>query len=650
MFETEQEYAARQGRARMQAEGLLQEETEKHFSAERAPFSGGLYAVSVPLQSQGSYVVDTHTYTAQFMDTEATLKLERDPARELYQNWQKARVRAVRQDTPDGKTYSDFRLVLPVSGLLVPLGLSENPFTGEKLDRYGTHVPSFAIGPDLTIRNLSVEGISPAIYRYYAEHSIGQVTLQNTGSNTITGLSVRLFIPGLMKTPTDAQISPAIGVGQSLHVDIRALFDPSVLDRSEGTSVSAELTVEYSSEGKTYSQVLPLPIGILNRNAMRWTDDRKVGAFMIINDPAFLRFSGQVTGMADVATTAVLTRNFVSAVRLFSALRAVGLRYVVNPLSPYETLSRDSTAVDFVRFPVETLDAKSGDCSDLSVLYDSLLESTGVDTAYITTPGHIFTAFNLGMTAEQAVRVFGKTDDLITKDGVAWVPIETTMVDQGFMKAWQEAAAEWRQASAGQTAGFFTTKEAWKLYAPAGYVSVQTSAMPERDQVAEFFNTELDSFRATAIAPREKELLSQLESAPSPVKENQLGVLYAQFGLLSKAVERFENAISSQEYIPAIVNAANVCVLQQDYGRALEYLKRAQKKEPDNPRVLIALAQCLLQSGNEAEAKSIYERMSKIDPVLASRYPLAGPAAPAGQARAAQEGEAPALFRGDWVE
>src|SRR5208283_1651673 len=113
MFETEQEYAARQGRARMQAEGLLQEETEKHFSAERAPFSGGLYAVSVPLQSQGSYVVDTHTYTAQFMDTEATLKLERDPARELYQNWQKARVRAVRQDTPDGKTYSDFRLVLP---------------------------------------------------------------------------------------------------------------------------------------------------------------------------------------------------------------------------------------------------------------------------------------------------------------------------------------------------------------------------------------------------------------------------------------------------------------------------------------------------------------------------------------------------------
>src|SRR5208283_4491156 len=117
-------------------------------------------------------------------------------------------------------------------------------------------------------------------------------------------------------------------------------------------------------------------------------------------------------------------RNFVSAVRLFSALRAVGLRYVVNPLSPYETLSRDSTAVDFVRFPVETLDAKSGDCSDLSVLYDSLLESTGVDTAYITTPGHIFTAFNLGMTAEQAVRVFGKTDDLITKDGVAWVPIE----------------------------------------------------------------------------------------------------------------------------------------------------------------------------------------------------------------------------------
>ena len=293
MFETEAEYAARRSRAQVQAASLLQEETEKHFSAERAPVKGALYEVSVPVQSQGSYSIDARTYTFRFMDTEATLRLERDPARELYQNWQGARVRAVRQDTADGKTYADFRLVLPISALQFPLGLSENPFTGEKLDRYGARVPSTSVGPDLMIRNLTIQGVFPALYRYYAEHSIGQVTLQNTGSNPLSGLSVRLLVPGLMKAPTEASVSPTLGVGQSVDVEIPALFDSTVLDRSEGISVPAELSVQYNSGGKSYKGAVTRPIGILNRNALRWTDDRKVGAFMVINDPAFFDSAGR---------------------------------------------------------------------------------------------------------------------------------------------------------------------------------------------------------------------------------------------------------------------------------------------------------------------------------------------------------------------
>ena len=651
MFETEAEYAVRRGRAQLQAAALLQEETEKRYSAERVPVQGALYEVSVPLQSQGTYAIDARTYTVRFMDTEATLKLERDPARELYQNWQKARVRAVRQDTADGKTYSDFRLVLPLSALQVPLGLSENPFTGEKLDRYGARVPSVSVGPDLLLRNLGIQGIFPALYRYYAEHSIGQVTLQNTGSSPLTGISVHLFVPGIMKTPTDAQVSPTLGVGQSQDVEIRALLDAAVLDRSEGSSVPAELTVEYISNGKPYKGAISRPIGILNRNALRWTDDKKVGAFMIINDPAFLRFSGQVMGMVDDSTTAILTRRFLSAVRLFASLKAAGLSYVVNPASPYETLSRDSTAIDFVRFPFETLDSKSGDCSDLSVLYNSLLESVGVETAYITTPGHIFTAFNAGISADLAARTLGKQDDLIIRGDAAWIPVETTLIDQGFMKAWQTAAVEWREGTARGTAGFFTTREAWELYAPAGFVGAQSTAIPASVRVVQLFTGELDAFRAALLVPREKEILGQLQKSPSPAQENRLGVLYAQFGLLEKALGRFESASSTAAYLPAMVNAASVHFIRQDYEGAQDYLKRALRLEPENARVLIALAYSLDKAGNAAEAKNTFERASRIDPALAARNPLSGaPDAAAGQVRAAAQGSPPPLFSADWVE
>ena len=55
-----------------------------------------------------------------------------------------------------------------------------------------------------------------------------------------------------MKAPTEASVPPTLGVGQSVEVEIPALFDSTVLDRNEGSSASAELSVEYSSGGKTF--------------------------------------------------------------------------------------------------------------------------------------------------------------------------------------------------------------------------------------------------------------------------------------------------------------------------------------------------------------------------------------------------------------
>jgi len=651
MFETEKEYAVRRDRARVQAASLLQEETEKRFSAERTAVKGALYEVSVPLQTQGAYAIDSKTYTVHFMDTDAVVKLERDAARSLYQNWQKARVRATRLQTEDGTTYDDFRVALPDSTVQFPLGLSENPFTGEQLDRYGAHVPSTMIGPDLLVRNLAIDGVFPALYHYYAGHSLGTMTLQNTGANTITDLSVQLNVPGLMKAATDAAAPKALGVGQSVDVSIRAVFDPSVLDRNQGGTVSAEISIQYSESGKSYADTIRRPIGLLNRNAMRWTDDLKVGAFMSTDDPALLRWTGQIMGMGDDLATNVLTRNLFSAVRMFEAMKASGLRYVVDPASPFESVSRDSTAIAFLKFPLETLDTKAGQCDDLSVLFNSLLESVGVPTAYITTPGHIFAAFDLGMSPEMASKAFPKAEDLIIRDGVVWVPVETTMVEDGFTKAWQTAAVEWREATNNGTAGFFTAKDAWQLYLPAGFFGVASAAPPARDQLLALLNGEIDAFRSAVLTPRETEMLAALAKSPTLAQENQLGILYAQFGLFAKALEHFEKAIASGKYVPAMINAANVYGLKKDYGKAQEYLKRAQKTQPDNARVLIALAYSYFQAGNQADAKKAYQRMSKIDPSLAARYPLFGPAtAEPGQGRAGKADKSSELFGTDWPQ
>jgi hypothetical protein len=54
--------------------------------------------------------------------------------------------------------------------------------------------------------------------------------------------------------------------------------------------------------------------------------------------------------------------------------------------------------------------------------------------------------------------------------------------------------------------------------------------------VVQLFSGELSAFRTAALAPREKELMDKLQNTRSSADENRLGILYAQFGLLAKAL------------------------------------------------------------------------------------------------------------------
>jgi hypothetical protein len=58
---------------------------------------------------------------------------------------------------------------------------------------------------------------------------------------------------------------------------------------------------------------------------------------------------------------------------------------VVDPVTPYKKFSQN-LSVDFLQFPNQTLEYKARDCDDLSMLYNALLESVGIKTAFITIP------------------------------------------------------------------------------------------------------------------------------------------------------------------------------------------------------------------------------------------------------------------------
>jgi hypothetical protein len=204
---------------------------------------------------------------------------------------------------------------------------------------------------------------------------------------------------------------------------------------------------------------------------MTWDDDRKAAAFVTAKDPLVLGFAKGLASMVrnEAGTAAVSSTEFRTALAVYQALRAYGLGYAVDPKTPFISLSEQEDAIDFLQFPSQTLAYRAGDCDDLSVLYAALLEAVGIETALVTTPGHIFVAFDSGLTQENAARAFSDSADTIVRNGKVWIPIEVTLVKDGFLKSWSVGAMEWRDGVSRDQAGFYPIREAWKTYEPIGF-------------------------------------------------------------------------------------------------------------------------------------------------------------------------------------
>ena len=647
MFETQQEYEDRVMRARAVIRARLLDEIEAAYGARRLSNDAAIYDTEVALATQGSYDIDRRRYTVRVLDEDGWLALERDTARSLYERWTDARVRATRFATDSGADYADFRLVHPVDGIEYPVVFEQNPYTGARLDAARSLVPAIAVGPDVVLSDLEIEAIFPTLYPSYAIHPIGRFHVENVGSGILSDLRVEFSIEGLTGPEHVVDVPASLASQQRVEAVLTAPVSSAVLEATEGGTATLRLSVSYRRLGTSHRETVTRQVRYLNRNAIQWSDDRRIGAFMSVSRPDVLGWAGQVAGAVETQPTPVLTRNFLYAVQIFESLRLAGIEYVVDPNSAYQRLSVDETAVDYLRFPMETITHGAGDCDDLSVLYATMLEAVGVPTAFITTPGHIFVAVDSGIDPRAVDRAFASAENVIVRDGVTWLPVETTVLTEGFVRAWQVGGLQWRQAHAKGTAGFFTAQEAWSEYSPVGVPTVGSAPRPDTPSTRTAARAELASFRSLELDPKLSALRSQTDDPDDPRAPNREGVLYASYGLLDEAAGSFRAALARDDYVPAMINLANVLSIAGDHDEARALLERAREREPENARILMGLAFSFWETGDRDEARSRWEVASRVSPSLARRYPLFSEAAEATGARA---GVGESIFAKDWVE
>jgi tetratricopeptide (TPR) repeat protein len=229
-------------------------------------------------------------------------------------------------------------------------------------------------------------------------------------------------------------------------------------------------------------------------------------------------------------------------------------------------------------------------------------------------------AFNMDMDPEEARKAFSRPDDLIFKDGKAWVPVEITMIKDGFLAAWQTGAKEWRESNAAGTARFYTIQEARMLFEPVAFAGIVITAEPVRmDLVIPAYDAELERFINGEIKDKVAALRAEIaKSRNDPKALNKLGVLYARFGMYDKANEELSRAAVT-EYAPALVNLGNIALLQNDIQESLGYFERAIRREPDNLSALVGMAKANYELENMGSVRTIYKKIEGLDAKTAAR-------------------------------
>ncbi len=288
--------------------------------------------------------------------------------------------------------------------------------------------------------------------RYYSlkkADSIGRIWLKNESNKPLT-VHIRLFIPEFVSKKGTEVALGEIDVPPSARKSVpmqRLVLSQRALELSQSQPVEAQIRV-IESGGSAY-RTFPVTFLLHDNHTIQLDDVAKLACFISsessTKDSAIGAFIDQVrTSFQTEIDAADMPENLYVAMLLFNTLHGVSY-------APDRNIPQGSGTIDEIKYPHEMLESLMGprsgtddistfgDCDDSTALYCSLLESVGIKTALIQLPSHVLMAFDLGnISVKQAQEIGLPNDYYKTVNGQAWIPVETTLINDGFAAAWRK--------------------------------------------------------------------------------------------------------------------------------------------------------------------------------------------------------------------
>ena len=477
--------------------------------------------------------------------------------------------------------------------------------------------------PPIEIVRIQMGEIFASAYKYYESHPLGSVVLRNNTEIPFPAAKLTFSIKDYMDFPTEVAV-PEIGPGQEVELAIKPVFNNRILEVTENTPLQSEIGITFFVSGATRTVTRTFPLTLYERHAMVWDDKAKVGAFVTPKDPLVVDMARSIV-QPYVDAYPNLPASIVFGRAIFGALGVYGLSYIVDPTSPFPEFSEKRGAVDYLQYPRDTLVRKSGDCDDLSILYAAALESIGIPTALVDVPGHIFVIFNTGVPEKEVASLGFPASWLVAHKGTVWVPVEMTMVDHPFTRAWQKAAEEFRDWAAQGKVEIVEIQKAWERFQPVTLPPLRERPAGLRVEAAAIeakFGGELESLARQRLEALSADYLAILEKNPQDLKTlARLGILYAENGRIEEAKVQFQRMLAVDSTNPVALNdLGNIYFLQGKYGEARQAYEASLRADPSDPGVMVNLARACLREGRKEEAREWFRKAAGIDPRVRRRY------------------------------
>jgi tetratricopeptide (TPR) repeat protein len=549
------------------------------------------------------------TYTMPYLYAEVFGSLALDPSYSMSIEV-KPRLKYQAAIPPEGVVLADF------DGLSAGIGVSVHYRFGEDPDSAASLIRSLRFG------DIKMPAVFAAMQSYYVKNPAGAVSITNKEDQALTDLEISFFQPGLMDAPSFCFAVDELAPGESVQVPVLASFNENVFQAEGITPYTGELIAAYEYKSRFVEQRQTLSFDLHDKTALTWDDERKVAAFITPADSALRNYTSHIRQTVKDEILPGYNKQLQEAVNIFNALSVIGCIYQSDPSSPFTSVQNNDEIVDSVSLPRDTLKRIAGDCDDLTVLYCSLLETVGIETAYITVPGHIYAAFNTKLPSSKYLELHPSRDLMINLDGEIWIPVEITLIGVStFNEAWKKGAGEWYAwDKEPEKRGFTRTHEAQAVFRPVGLKESDLGLQyGSSSELRTAVNDDLESIMNESLSFYEE----RAKSRGKKQDYNRLGVAYSRFSDYTAAERAFNKAVSQDRgYIPALVNLANIETLRGSeenslsiYYNLLEQLEKTGKAETSLfGKILLNVARLEYNAGNVKDAGERFAEAKTLAP------------------------------------